>query len=212
MGVTYFKKTWFTSDWHVGHNSVLKFCEGTRGHIRDIDHMHEVLIHNYNTNVKPDDTCYFLGDFAFKGVQYGEGVLKQLHGKKILIRGNHDKGHQSLKNMGFDAVIDSFEIKISGLYITASHFPLSGIKREKCEVFRNHKEGETWHGEFKYTDEFLVLPDRGQDIHLHGHIHSPNRGLSEKICGKQYDVGVDANNLTPVSLNHIVKQMHRGGN
>jgi calcineurin-like phosphoesterase family protein len=209
MGVAYFKKTWFTSDWHVGHAKVLEFCKGTRGHLKDLEHMHAVLVENYNNTVKPEDTCFFLGDFAFKGVEHAEGVLKQMHGKKILIRGNHDKGHQSLKNMGFDAVMDAFELKMSGLYITASHFPLTGIKREKCEVFRSYKEGESWHGEYKYRDGFLVIGDRGQDIHLHGHIHSPNNGLSTKICGNQYDVGVDANDLKPVSLNHIIKQVHR---
>jgi calcineurin-like phosphoesterase family protein len=209
MGVEYFKKTWFTSDWHVGHNNVLNFCKGTRGHLRDLEHMHQVLVNNYNNTVKPDHTCYFLGDFAFKGVEYGERVLKQMHGKKILIRGNHDKGHQSLKNMGFDAVIDSLEIKIGGLYVTASHFPLAGIKREKCEVFRSYQEGESWHGEFRYSNDFLVIPDRGQDIHLHGHIHSPNKGLSEKIYGIQYDVGVDANDLKPISLNYIIRQINR---
>ena len=209
MGVEYFKKTWFTSDWHVGHNNVLNFCKETRGHLKDLDHMHTVLINNYNSMVKPEDTCYFLGDFAFKGMEYGQKVLERMNGKKILVRGNHDKGHQSLKNMGFDAVIDSFEIKIGGMYITASHFPLSGIKREKCEGFKKYIKGENWHGEFKYMKDYLVIPDRGQNIHLHGHIHSPNKGLSEKICGIQYDVGIDANDLKPISLNQIIKNIKR---
>lgn len=207
MGVDFLKNTWFTSDWHVGHNNVLTFCSDSRGHFKDIEEMHAALIKNYNNTVKPDKTCYFLGDFAFKGVEYGTEVLKQMNGKKILVRGNHDKGHQSLKNMGFDAVIDSFEIKIAGIHVTASHFPLSDIKREKCEVFRRYEEGENWHGEFRYTKDYIVLPDKGQDLHLHGHIHSPNKGISELICGIQYDVGVDANNLTPISLNHILKKM-----
>jgi len=209
MGVEYFKKTWFTSDWHIGHNNVLNFCKETRGHLQDLDHMHTVLIDNYNERVKPDHTCFFLGDFAFKGMEYGAKVLERMHGKKILIRGNHDKGHQSLSNMGFDAVMDSMEIKLGGLYITASHFPLSGIERENCKGFKKYIEGENWHGEFKYTEDYLVIPDRGQNIHLHGHIHSPNRGLSKKICGIQYDVGVDANELKPISLNNIIKQIKR---
>jgi calcineurin-like phosphoesterase family protein len=76
-------------------------------------------------------------------------------------------------------------------------------------VFRSYQEGESWHGEFRYSNDFLVIPDRGQDIHLHGHIHSPNKGLRERIYGIQYDVGVDANDLKPISLNYIIRQINR---
>ena len=211
MGIEFFKKTWFTSDWHVGHDNVLSFCSDSRGHFRNLEEMHESLINNYNSVVGENQVCYFLGDFAFKGTGYGKGILDQLKGKKILVRGNHDKGHQALVEMGFDSVVDSLEWKIGGLHITASHFPLRGLYRERCEDFRSYQEGESWHGEYKYTEKFLTLENKGQDIHLHGHLHSPNKGRSKKILGKQYDVGVDANNLTPISLNSIIKQLKRKG-
>ena len=209
MSADFLKNTWVTSDWHVGHNSVLSFCKGSRGHFMDLEHMHKTLVTNYNNMVKPHQTCYFLGDFAFKGVEYGARVLSQLNGHKVLIRGNHDKGHQSLLNMGFAAVLDSASFYVFNYLITMSHFPLAGIKREKCENFATYQEGEGWHGEFKYKNTFQVLQDTGQDIHLHGHVHSPNNGHSERILGKQFDVGVDANDLRPISLRYIINTMKR---
>lgn len=209
MGIAFYKNTWFTSDWHVGHAQVLNFCKATRP-FRDIEHMHEALIENYNKTVKPNQVCYFLGDFAFKGVEYGSQVLSRLHGTKVLILGNHDKGHQSMINMGFDAVLDSVIFKFPEMLITASHFPLKGIRREQVEKFKNHIPGEGWHGEFKNIKQYLVLDDIGQTVHLHGHVHSVgNVGMSERICGKQFDVGVDANNMRPISLNQIIKIMNR---
>ena len=65
-----------------------------------------------------------------------------------------------------------------------------------------------WHGEDKQFDKGFSLPDFGQ-FHLHGHIHSPNvddidgKPKSQKILGKQYDVGVDANKYKPVSISVI---------
>jgi calcineurin-like phosphoesterase family protein len=109
--------------------------------------------------------------------------------------------------MGFAAVLDSASLFVFDYHITMSHFPLAGIKREKCENFATYQEGEGWHGEFRYRDKYQVLEDSGQDIHLHGHLHSPNNGHSERIQGKQFDVGVDANNLRPISLNYIIKTM-----
>ena len=208
MGVEFFKTTWFTSDWHVGHEAVLDFCKGSRP-FEDLEEMHRTLIARYNSQVKDTHSCYFLGDFAFKGVKYGKEVLDQLNGKKVIILGNHDKGHQSLLNMGFDIVMDYASWKVHGLHITASHFPLKGIKREQCEHYRNYQQGEGWHKEFVYDEKYLLPEDVGQDIHLHGHIHSPNKGFSKKVLDKQYDVGVDANNLMPVSLNHIVKEINK---
>ena len=55
------KNIYFTSDWHVGHDNVLKFDNRP---FKDVDHMHRVLINNYNSTVKPDDVCYFLGDMG----------------------------------------------------------------------------------------------------------------------------------------------------
>lgn len=208
MGVGFFKNTWFTSDWHIAHKNILHFCEPTRPY-DTLEAMYYDLIKKYNNHVGCTDVCYFLGDFFFGGAGIGAGILSQLNGTKILVRGNHDKGHQSSINIGFAAVLDSISIKAGGLTITASHFPLLNIPREDCTRFKGYNGVDNWHGEKKYAKDYHLLQDTGQDIHLHGHLHSPNRGASERWDGKQLDVGVDANNMGPISLNRIIKEYHR---
>ncbi|KKK93690.1 hypothetical protein LCGC14_2690350 [marine sediment metagenome] len=68
--------------------------------------MNSTIIKNHNNRVKPEDTVFFLGDFCFKnspGGKEGEGeihnaeyYLKQLNGRFVFIKGNHD-GNNSLK-------------------------------------------------------------------------------------------------------------------
>ncbi len=91
-------------------------------------------------------------------------------------------------------VIDSNE------RVTMSHCPLLGCFREDTSEMSRSVPGELWHGETRHMR--YSFKDDGQ-FHLHGHIHSPNGGKSTKILGNQYDVGVVANNYTPVNITHI---------
>lgn len=80
--------TFFTADTHFGHANILRYCERTRP-FKDLSHMHEVLISNWNAIVRPADTVYHLGDFGL-----GPAVTlarKRLNGTIRLITGNHDK-------------------------------------------------------------------------------------------------------------------------
>lgn len=81
--------TFIMSDLHFSHKNILKFNPETR-QFRDVDHMNESIISEWNTKVKPDDTIYHLGDFAFAGNTKKREILDQLNGKKIFILGNHD--------------------------------------------------------------------------------------------------------------------------
>ncbi len=195
--MSHIKHTFFTSDWHVGHANSLKFDDRP---FRDLDHMHRVLINNYNASVKPGAICYFLGDAGLCREEVLADVIGQLNGTKILITGNHDRGYYSMYKAGFDAVMHNATIYLGQNRITMSHCPLRGVWRENTEGMRGANPGDNWHGEkknFPYS-----VADEGQ-FHLHGHIHSPNHGKSVKILGKQFDVGVVANEFRPVSISQI---------
>lgn len=80
--------TLFTADLHIGHQNILRYQAKTRP-FRDLSHMHEVLIANWNAVVRPADTVYLLGDIGF-----GPSVplvRRRLNGSIRLILGNHDK-------------------------------------------------------------------------------------------------------------------------
>lgn len=51
--------------------------------------MNEVLIQRWNEKVKPSDTIFHLGDFAFGGAEIWNKTLPRLNGHIVLILGNH---------------------------------------------------------------------------------------------------------------------------
>jgi calcineurin-like phosphoesterase family protein len=141
--------------------------------------------------------CYFLGDMGLcKSEELGK-VIAQLNGTKVLVLGNHDKNSHAMYNLGFDVVLNSAIIYLGDKRISMSHCPLPGIKREDME--RGLKPGENWHGEFK--NQRFTSQDLTVDFHLHGHVHKQKN--EDYKTDRQYDVGVAANNYTPVSLSTI---------
>lgn len=189
------KQVFFTSDWHIGHENVIKFDNRP---FKDLAHMHRQLIINFNKQVPKDGLTYFLGDIGVGSSGELSSTLSQLNGTKILIVGNHDKPYQSNYNAGFDVVLNSATIKIGNQLVTMSHCPLMGVPREDMSEYP-HK-GVNWHGEYK-NKEFSV-ENNGQ-FHLHGHIHSSENGKSVKIQGRQFDVGLPANKYRPVHISEI---------
>ena len=192
--MTQIHQTFFTSDWHLFHKNVIEFDNRP---FKDIYHMTEILVNNYNATVMPDCTCYFLGDFSMGNVEKTKEIVARLNGTKILILGNHDKNVSTALRMGFDVAVSMAAITIANKTITMTHCPLRGILREDTSQMANHKPGENWHGEFKHNK--FSVPDWGQ-YHLHGHCH---KTPEERTLNKQWDVGVRANNYRPVSSSQI---------
>lgn len=151
---------WITSDLHFWHKNVMKFCSDTRPW-ESIEDMHEALINDWNSKVKPDDIIFHLGDFSFKGKEATEEILSQLNGKKIMVLGNHDKVlRNSVKKgtFGIVDIVDYLEIKVDGVKICMSHFPFLD-----------------WNGK------------QNKSVMLHGHLH----GTKSHEVGKIMDVGYD---------------------
>jgi calcineurin-like phosphoesterase family protein len=78
------------SDLHFGHENILKFKDGDKPMrvFDSIEHMHEIVITNWNKVIHEKDTVYVLGDVAMP--RRGISVMEQLKGRKVLIKGNHD--------------------------------------------------------------------------------------------------------------------------
>lgn len=192
------KKTYCTADWHVGHENSIRFDHRP---FRDLKHMHEVLINNYNSTVPKDGLCYFLGDTGFRDV--ARDIIPKLNGRKVCVLGNHDK-KSKMYEAGFDIVVNGLMITLGKSIVTMTHCPLRGVYREgptnqDGEVMKNFRPFEMWHGESRHEE--FSFPDFGQALHLHGHVHK--RPGNDVRTYNQWDIGVVGNNYKPVSFSAV---------
>jgi calcineurin-like phosphoesterase family protein len=190
------KPLFFTSDWHIGHEGSIEYDNRP---FQNVEQMHNTLVKNYNKDVPDNGVCFFLGDIGQNNTQLLYSVISQLKGIKVCVLGNHDAAMTSMYNSGFDLVLNSASLYIHNQRVTMSHCPLKGVYRENTSEMKDGK-GLNWHGELKQTR--FTVTDEGQ-FHLHGHIHSPNHGKSQKILGRQFDVGVTANKYRVVQFSAI---------
>lgn len=84
-------KTFLTADTHFGHEGVCRFLRDDGTKLRPWDNpddMDAEMIERWNSVVGPNDKVYHLGDVVIN--RRCLATLKQLNGRKILIKGNHD--------------------------------------------------------------------------------------------------------------------------
>lgn len=170
---------YFTSDLHLNHEAAIRMCNRP---FETLEEMNLTLINNINAMVKKHDTLYILGDATYKGgLEDANKLISQINGKKILIRGNHDRKYDPTL---FDDIRDFLEVHLGcsgqNYSISLMHYPMVEWPKSR-------------HG----------------SIHLHGHQHNgPEYNQRMKEQGiRRYDVGVDANNYCPVSLQQILNFM-----
>lgn len=191
------RNIFYTSDEHFGHPNSIVFDERP---FKSIDDMNAGLIRRHNSTVREQDIVYHGGDFNMGSAEFGREILSQLNGTHIMVLGNHDRGEQAMYNMGFDVVMHGATFVICGELVTMTHCPKRGLFREDVTGMRGVVDGDNWHGEHKHHK--FSVQDYGQ-FHLHGHIHSGKHNDKLKIDGKQFDIGVVANNYAPVSISAI---------
>lgn len=116
----------FSSDYHLGHNNILKYDKRP---FKDINHHDEAIITNHNEIVKTDDEFYFLGDFSFNDKRTEE-YLQRINGKKFFIRGNHDS-HKTVKlYQKYGIYLDEqIKIVVQKQDIILNHFPARSWNR-----------------------------------------------------------------------------------
>lgn len=178
---------WFTSDLHLGH----RFVSGLRGF--ETAHAHDVALQiNWHRVVRPEDQVWVLGDIAVSNPGYALDCIGDWPGRKHLIAGNHDACHPMHR--------DSYRWQKRYLEVFESVQPFARRRIGAQEVMLSH---------FPYTADRgdprgmqYRLPDLGAVL-LHGHTHSG----AKRTSGREIHVGVDARNLTPVSLDEIAVEI-----
>lgn len=127
------KGVWLTSDHHFGHANLLTFTGADGDYFRgdrfsSVEEMDEYMVERWNSVVKPGDKVYHLGDFTMGLKRHSLDICKRLNGRKVLIRGNHDKLKLSQYAEHFKDVrsVHLLETGISGActHLVLSHVPI----------------------------------------------------------------------------------------
>lgn len=178
-----------TADTHFGHANILKHCpHRCLDQDMTVERMNDVLVALWNNFVRPSDTVFHLGDFAFLNRRGIAEILERLNGQIFLVPGNHDR-------------LEYFESLQSGkLELLAPQVDL----RFECDDGENVRKQD-----FVLNHFPMVVWERSHHgvIQLHGHCHG---SLDGKLPGKRLDVGVDSVSvlgrpaLRPVSFRDIL--------
>jgi calcineurin-like phosphoesterase family protein len=182
----------FFADPHWGHANIIKYESRP---FSCVEEMNATLIDRYNAAIKPDQTCLWVGDVFFRSFQLAAEIMKQLNGKKILVRGNHDRSAGSMAKLGFMAVTNELTLSIGGKPVRVSHYP---YWKDWYNAQRCLERGFTPDQVEKLKNRY---PKRIKgEILIHGHVHGKTRVRENMI-----NVGVDAWEYAPVSMEEIEK-------
>ena len=175
------RKYFFTGDTHFSHRNVIKYCNRP---FANADEMNETIITNWNSVVSPNDIVYHVGDVAFeKDRAKRDWLLSRLNGEKHLIWGNHDKG---LKSTGWQRTFRS------AADMRVIHVPMEANNGKLQRIVLCHYAMRVWDQSHYGTWQ------------LYGHSHGT---LPDEKSMLQCDVGVDAWDFTPVSMEQLNKFM-----
>lgn len=161
---------WFTSDWHLSHKNIIKYCNRP---FDDIHQMNKTIINNVNDLVKKDDILFFLGDFAFsKDLNHIIDLRNKIQCLDMrFILGNHDKliRKKAIELCEqydvFNFVEDYHEFQTYNQHIILTHY---------CMKVWNKSHWGSWclyghsHGSLADDPNSLSL-DVGIDTKLYGH-------------------------------------------
>ncbi|MEG9525130.1 MAG: metallophosphoesterase family protein [Hyphomicrobiales bacterium] len=142
---------YFTSDTHFGHAGILAGRMSRPRPFASIEEHDEALIAAWNNRIRPTDTVWHLGDFAYgASAARCREVFSRLHGIKHLVRGNHDA--QRTLSLPWASQQDRAQISDRGTTFVLDHYSL-----------------RTWHGSHRGT------------LHLYGHSHGSLPGTAASL-------------------------------
>ena len=172
----------FYSDPHFGHANIIKYADRPFANVQE---MEDVFIQRYNETVSPEQTCFWVGDCSFRIERFAE-IMKKLNGRKLLVRGNHDKSASTMARLGFDLVLDQAILHLGGRTCVVCHYPYAGSE---------HARGGR---DDRYLDR---RPERRKgEVLIHGHTHQHDKRRDNSI-----HVGVDSWDYRPATLEQVTE-------
>jgi calcineurin-like phosphoesterase family protein len=160
--------TWIISDTHFFHENIGRYCNRPKN-------WQELIIKNWNDLISPDETVLHLGDFSFGKRSNFDLLIEQLHGKIILIRGNHDRlGRVRYESIGVTIVNEPIYVELD----------------EKKQIVFSH---------------WPVVPLDDGVINIHGHIHNSPPPPEGSVLGPNHiNMSVEVRDYRPWRLKDII--------
>lgn len=150
----------------------------------DIKTHNECIVDNWNSQVKVGDTVIIDGDLSFGSVSKTKDILRQLHGKKIMVVGDHDKQVWQCREF-FEEITPYKTITVGKHFIAIFHWCIRNWQRSHYNSYHAyaHSEKPSVIESIKYKLWYMW---QMKDYHAYAHSHG---GLLP--IGKSWDVGVD---------------------
>lgn len=174
---------WFTADWHHGHTFLVREKKRPFATLED---MTETMIGNHNAVVKKGDLVYLLGDAYLKlTIEQAMAIQRRYNGNFYFINGNHDNIALEMfkKQKAFVWYRPHEEIKVGEPWFEPKKRQMISLCHYAMRTWRNMGYG-SWM--------------------LYGHSHAM---LPEIPHYLSFDVGVDAQNFYPVSIEEVKLKM-----
>jgi calcineurin-like phosphoesterase family protein len=186
---------YFTSDTHYGHSNICRAttnwtdADSVTRDFKSLDHMNDTIVDNINSIVGEDDVLIHLGDWSFGGFENiaefrGRIVCKNVH----LTYGNHD--HHIRRNKD----------DIQSIFSSTQDYMHLDIRRPSSK-------GKGLMDKFSFICMHYPIASwdsmNANMIHLHGHTHLPKH--LRIADGRAMDVGMDGNDLEPISLDEVIR-------
>lgn len=121
-------KRFFVADWHLGED---RFEIMGRPFTFTADHV-ATIVQNHNQHVGKDDLVYVVGDVLYQKADPDVWLpwVGRMNGRKILIRGNHDRPFSDEQFAPyFEQIVPEghgVEINVDGLPCWVTHYPTQG--------------------------------------------------------------------------------------
>jgi calcineurin-like phosphoesterase family protein len=188
------QQLFFTSDTHYSHKNICrattewKDADNKTRDFKSLNHMNDTIVNNINGRVGENDILFHLGDVSFSGVESLFEWRKRILCKNIhLVFGNHDE-HIIKNKLDTQRLFTSVNQYVDLDVRRLSNKIKNGIDKFRFILF--HFPIASWNS----MNEGVM--------HLHGHAHLPKH---QRIGnGRSLDVGVDGNDLEPISLDEVL--------
>ena len=172
-----------TSDLHLGHDK--DFVVQARG-FETVEEMNAEIIRRWNERVYPDDDVYILGDLTLGDVEEGIRLIAKLNGYLHIIRGNHDTDKKVERYLELPNVVSvqyADVLKYGKAVFWLGHYPT---------IIANYDDDKPW---AKHV------------VCLFGHTHQEQPFYNDNPY--MYNVGMDAHNCTPITIDEIVADIRK---